>query len=232
MGKLVDLVGQKFGRLAVLSLLPKDGPDRRWLCRCDCGASIITKGKTLRAGESTSCGCRRREEFISRNTKHGGAHTKTFKIWTAMKQRCENQRCRQYADYGGRGIRVCERWAMYANFVADMGEKPDGMSLDRINNDGHYEPGNCRWATHAQQARNTRRNIQVEFNGKTQTLTDWAKSLGIHPQSLYSRIYKHGWPLERALTLPPDTAHRNGLVNGRRFPLAPDGTRVRPREQG
>lgn len=131
--------------------------------------------------------------------KHGQCKTSTYSAWTAMMRRCYTPSVPNFERWGGRGIRVCERWRDFRNFLADMGPRPTGLSLDRINNDGNYEPGNCRWATREQQGRNTATTRNITFAGKTQCLSDWAAEVGITPHGLYYRLQR-GWPLERALT--------------------------------
>jgi hypothetical protein len=169
MGRLlVDLTGKRFGRWMVLAIHPKRVRYGRrrlavqalWLCRCDCGTERLMLGSNLRCGVSTSCGCFKREQTIKRNLKHGharrGNHTRIYDIWVSMLQRCLNPNAAGYRNYGGRGITVCERWLIFKNFYVDMGDPPPGLSLDRINNDGNYDPPNCHWATHAEQVNNRR----------------------------------------------------------------------------
>jgi len=154
--KIIDLTGKRFGRLVVLALHPERS--RMWVCRCDCGGERIVRGSDLIRGMSKSCNCLRKEMFAKRSTKHGLCRSRAYQSWKGMKARCFNPRDRAYPDYGGRGITVCERWLIFENFYADMGEPPPGLTLDRINNDGNYEPGNCRWATASEQASNRRRS--------------------------------------------------------------------------
>jgi hypothetical protein len=129
------------------------------------------------------------------------AHQSTYNVWQAMLQRCLNPTQPNYRNYGARGISVCDRWLVYTNFLEDMGERPDGLSLDRIDNDGNYEPDNCRWATAAQQVRNSRHCRFFEFQGRKQTLADWADERGLNRSTVYKRINRSGWTIEEALGL-------------------------------
>lgn len=158
MPNFIDLTGQRFGRWTVLS---RAEDYRRgipqWSCRCDCGKAGVVRANILKAGESKSCGCLNRE--MKRNYSHGLSQTRTYEAWKHMIQRCTNPHAKHFSYYGGRGITVCERWlSSFENFLADMGERPPGLTLDRYpDNDGNYEPDNCRWATWTQQAANRRK---------------------------------------------------------------------------
>ncbi len=200
--KIIDLSGQRFGRLLVKSL---DGPGKRgaiWNCVCDCGTEKKMVSADLVHGGVVSCGCYKRAVNGQTSRTHGMSSTATYKIWQGMHKRCNNPKCRTYPLYGGRGIKVCERWESFENFLEDMGERPaDNLSLDRIDNEGDYEPGNCRWATDTEQVNNTRRNNRITFNGVTQNLGQWAKQTGLPRDAIFLRI-KRGWSVERALTTP------------------------------
>lgn len=153
--RLIDLTGQRFTRLTVVERAPNNGKQPAWLCRCDCGEMTTVQGGNLRDGNVQSCGCLRRPHGHSWDR---GEPSGAYVSWKAMIQRTTNPKRRGYENYGGRGIRVCERWLTFENFLADMGDRPDGKSLDRIDPDGNYELANCRWATRSEQQRNQRRN--------------------------------------------------------------------------
>jgi hypothetical protein len=175
--KRISMVGRSFGLLTVLrDLESKSGQKKsRVLARCACGAEQTFTASDLRTGNTTSCGCARRAMHAARLTKHG--HSKgspEFMSWTSMRSRCNTPTNKAYANYGGRGITVCERWNDFKAFLSDMGPRPHGASLDRFpDNDGNYEPTNCRWATPAEQARNRRSTINLTLNGETKCLLDW-----------------------------------------------------------
>ena len=187
-------------RIGRWTLLEKTGAttaagSNLWHVRCICGYEGVRKASVLTNKKSLSCGCYRTEM----RTIHGAYGTKTHKVWSNMIQRCTNPKNPQFHDYGGRGIVVCDRWRMYGNFVSDMGASEPFMTIERIDNNMGYMPSNCRWATRAGNLSNTRRNKHVTFNGKTQTVTQWALELGINSRTLFARL-EYGWPVERALT--------------------------------
>jgi hypothetical protein len=206
----LNLVGERFNRLLVESFGPaKTYPcgtsHTTFICQCDCGAKVTVLGISLKSGNTKSCGCLAIESLVKRSKRHGMTGSRTYRIWQAMLNRCRNKNLYQFKDWGGRGISVCERWLKYENFLNDMGEAAPGSSIDRIDNDGNYEPKNCRWATVQQQNRNKKSNRNLTFNGKTKCLKDWADDIGIDQTSLSERLEK--WDLQRALTQPRS---RNG----------------------
>lgn len=156
-----NIAGQRFGRWTVLALYAKGTKlpkiPTRWVCQCDCGISRVVAAPLLKCGKSLSCGCYSRQMTKARITRHGQTGTPTWISWASMINRCTCENLQHYQNYGGRGIGICERWLIFENFLADMGERPEGTSLDRINNEGNYEPTNCRWATRQQQSQNQRK---------------------------------------------------------------------------
>jgi len=204
MSSIVDLAGQRFGRLIALNraadhVQPSGKRYVKWLCRCDCGRTKEVERASLRSGKTTSCGCLHKEQLRERSTKHGHnmryRTTPLYRVWAAMLKRCRNPKDKGWAHYGGRGISVCPQWHDFSVFLADMGQPPDGLSLDRIDVNGDYCPANCRWATMHEQSRNKRNNHWVTYNGKAMILADAAKAAGLNPVIVLKRI-KRGWPEE------------------------------------
>lgn len=193
-----DLTGRKFGRLLVLGRC-NDRLGFFWTCRCDCGSERVASSDALRRGKVRSCGCLRVDANVAKSRRHGKSKTRVHQIWLAMRSRCQNPNMRAYHRYGGRGIKVCDRWREFEKFLADMGEPGERESIDRIDNDGNYEPGNCRWVTQKAQMRNRHCNRLLTFQGKTQTVVEWAEELQISEDVLGRRVRK-GWDAARALT--------------------------------
>lgn len=198
------MTGRRFGRLVVLRLAPRrDGVARRyWLCVCDCGNTSETSTNLLTSGHTSSCGCLHREQLAARNRTHGLRDRPEYTVWSLMRRRCLNEGEPGFPNYGGRGIKICQRWLRFENFYADMGPRPTrSHSLDRIDNDGNYEPTNCRWATREQQARNTRRNRFVTAMGRTLTCSEWDRERGFSAGRVQCRL-SMGWSEEDAVTRP------------------------------
>ena len=195
-----DMLHLRFGLLTVVcrSNNSKDG-SAMWECVCDCGAKRVIAGTSLRAGRYQSCGCVSPRFTSERLLTHGMSSTRTYRIWSGMRTRCGDG-CAEKSrhKYVDKGVTVCDRWQVFENFLADMGEAPLGMSIDRIDSNGHYEPANCRWATAKQQANNMSVNHVVEFNGRALTVALWADELGIKPNTLLYRL-RRGIATHRAL---------------------------------
>lgn len=203
--KIKDMTGIRIGRLVVIGYLGPRPKQASWLCRCDCGNHTVVLGHNLRCSTTTSCGCLRVEGKYQVSCRGP-----EYKTWVNMRTRCNNPKSSQFLDYGGRGIEICERWRKFENFYADMGPRPASeYSLDRINVDGNYEPSNCRWATKEEQANNARSNIPLTYSDKTMNLAQWAREIAINEKTLYDRINKLGWSVERALTEPVNINKRN-----------------------
>lgn len=209
----VDLTGRIFGYLKVVALAGRRNGKAQWRCLCACGAETVADGYNLSSGHTTSCGCWRKVAPPG-VVVHGKSKDRVHRIWRGMLKRCNNPNEKSYPYYGGRGIRVCDRWQQFVNFYADMGDPPDGLSIDRIDNNGDYEPGNCRWATKIDQARNKRSNHMITRGCVTRTLADWLEITGLHRGTVEQRI-RHGWPESRLLDplVPKVIMHRG--VDGR-----------------
>ena len=212
--RLVNVRGRRFGHLVtVRELSPKSFPSgqtqRRWECLCDCGNTVAVLQCSLISGVSTSCGCWRRQKSCMVHRGHGMSHTTLPDRWEHIRQCCNNKNDNSYKNYGGRGIKVCKRWDVFDNFLADMGPtyKP-GLQIERINNDGDYCPENCRWATQHEQAVNKRSNRLWTYRGATHPVSVWARHFGICYSTVMSRL-NTGWPIERAITEPVHKSKQN-----------------------
>lgn len=203
----MDYTGRKFHRYTVLKSAGYQGKSPMLLCRCDCGTErLVQKGNLIR-GRSRSCGCLQREELVARNIKHGlaprGKKSSEFIAWRSMMQRCVNPKNHNFPNYGARGITVCAQWSEnYANFLEDMGPKPSHVhSLERIDNNGNYEPGNCKWALPREQNRNRRNVHTILVEGNHVTLKEACDYYGAYYPTVRRRIYK-GITLEEAIGTP------------------------------
>ena len=206
MPRPIDLTGQKFGRLTVIERAGSNKfGTRLWLCKCDCGNDYIGIASDLKNGHVFSCGCFQREGASERFYKHGIKRSDPlYGAWSMMKDRCYNPHNEKYPRYGARGIYVCDEWRndikAYRDWAIEHGWTK-GMTIDRIDNDGPYCPENCRVADAYTQMNNTSRNIYIEYNGETRTVTQWARSVGLKPKVLYDRL-RHGWSLDKAMNTP------------------------------
>lgn len=205
MGKLIDLTGKKFGSLTVIERVQNKNNRVYWLCRCDCGNEKIIASDSLRQGLTLSCGCLHKK-IVAKTCKnnflkHGLAKTRINNIYHNMKRRCLDKTNK---NYGKRGIQVCEEWSKFENFYnwAINNGYQDDLTIDRIDNNGNYEPSNCRWVNYKKQANNTRKNCNITYNNKTHTLIEWAELKGIKVSTLWMRLNKYNWSIEKTLTYP------------------------------
>lgn len=205
--KFIDLTGRKFGRLTVVRKADSYAAGKiKWVCKCDCGNEKEVLANNLRSGHTNSCGC----IFKTMNIRHGhsrtvrgGKDSPEYRAWTGMKDRTHGNKTTRsfYPHYEGRGITMCERWEVFENFLADMGPKPSPKhSVDRIDNNKGYGPDNCRWATCKEQARNTRRNVYLTYEGRTECLSEWASILGLKIPTIHYRL-KRGLSVKQAFEM-------------------------------
>jgi len=214
-----DISGQRFGRLVVVRYSHSQR-GAMWECVCDCGNFTTVRGGNLRSGNTTSCGCVQRSSIGDLRRTHGQSRSPEFRIYMAMIQRCENPNSPAFADYGGRGIRVAREWRLsFESFLADVGPRPSNAhSLDRIDVNGNYEPGNVRWATRKEQARNMRSNRLLTHNGQTMTLAEWGEKTGLGRYVIEQRL-RSGWSVEKALTVVKRTLSRGEACNENSLPV-------------
>jgi len=198
-----NLTGKTFGLLTVIAFKETDLKNSFWECLCKCGNVKVIKGRNMTSGTAVSCGCLRKENSIKAATKHGQAgKTRTYRIWQNMLSRCFNEKSTGYYRYGGRGIKVCARWCIFLNFFEDMGEAVGDLSINRIDNDGNYEPGNCQWATQKEQARNTSRTVLLDYQGEIKKQKELCEEFGVSYNMVRKRI-KRGWNAQDAIHVAP-----------------------------
>lgn len=200
--KFIDLTGEKFGMLKVISFEYRKGTRTYWKCECDCGGSRIVSNDHLKNGDTTDCGCYR--IHVSHWEKHGMSNSRIYRIWSLMKERCYNSKRPEYKHYGGRGIKVCDDWLDSKKFI-DWSLKngyKDDLTIDRLDNNKGYCPENCRWITQKEQGYNRRNNRYITYNGETKTITQWAEENGLKYHVLKKRIDSLGWSFERAISEP------------------------------
>jgi hypothetical protein len=201
-----QLSGMTFERLTVIRRDPSvygAGTKSKWICQCICGSTVSVIGRDLVRRNTRSCGCLRAEIQRTLPRKHGLSKHPLYAKWAEMIRRCHAPQCHTFPSYGGRGIRVCSRWReSLQSFIDDMGLPPSRQhSIDRINNDGDYEPGNCRWATSSQQGRNTRANRTLTLDGEAHCISEWSEITGLQRSCIGSRL-RRGWSVRRTLTTP------------------------------
>lgn len=201
-----DLSGQSFGRISVIEYSHTIKKRAHWKCICKCGTSCVIAGKYLINGQTKSCGCLKPDTTRIRTLSHGesrNGRTKEYRTWKGIRTRCKNTSHHKYPIYGGRGIRICNRWESYTNFLEDMGRAPsETHSIERINVDGDYEPNNCKWATPKEQANNTRRACIIEIGGISKRLSQWCDQYNQRYHLARARILYSGWDPIMALTTP------------------------------
>ena len=206
--KLIDLTGQRFGRLVVIERAESSKSGKiRWLCRCDCGKQKVVDKYCLTKGWTQSCGCLQAESRYGRRTTHGGTETTLYQKWAGMKRRCYNKHEKAYKYYGGRGISVCEEWKKsfiaFRTWALNNGYDYDkilSLELDRIDVNGNYCPENCRWVTRKEQANNKRNNRFLTLNGETHTMAEWSEITGLSTACICLRLNRYKWSVEDALT--------------------------------
>jgi hypothetical protein len=205
--RTMDLTGHKYGRLTVLHYTGKNKHNQTlWECECECGTIVEVEANSLRSGNTKACGCLSRDIAKSgdHSRKHGMRRTPEYYIWCSMKARCNNPNTENYARYGGVGIKVCDSWNdSFESFFSDMGLRPTSKhSIERIDCGGDYYPENCKWIPLKDQSKNRKNCIRIAYNGKEMILKEWANALGFNYMTLYDRIRKHGWSVEKAFTTP------------------------------
>jgi len=187
----INLEGQEFGCWTVLSEAGRRHGHVMWLCQCQCGTKRIVEGVSLRKGGTKSCGCMHEDLMAHLKGTHRLSNTSTHEVWKSMRQRCNNKRNKDYKYYGGRGIVCCDRWKRFEKFYADMGEKPEGLTLERIDNNKGYSPSNCKWVNMKEQNRNSRNNRVIKYGGETKCVSEWAEVLKIKVTVLRYRLKKY-----------------------------------------
>lgn len=198
----MDLTGQRFGRLKVIKRVENRQGKPYWECQCDCGAIKNVASAGLRRG-TKSCGCYQKDISKEIQSTHGKGKTREYDVWHAMKGRCLNSKHHAYKDYGGRGITVCEKWLTFEGFWEDMQEGyADNLTLDRKDNNKGYCKENCRWSTRREQSNNVRNNKLILYNGKVKTVSEWASEININYYTLWDRLIRRKWPIEKALSTP------------------------------
>lgn len=203
-----DITGNRYGRLVVLGLAGRDKSSHtKWLCQCDCGNKVVVARSSL-GRDTISCGCWRTEHRGKNWLKHGDSRSRLHRIWGGMMTRCNNPNAHEYINYGGRGIKVCEEWHSYESFREwalangfDENSTKTTCSLDRIDNNGNYEPSNCRFVSMKSQGRNRRTNRLITYNGETRCMAEWAEIAGLKYVTFQHRLYA-GWSIEKAMTTP------------------------------
>lgn len=221
--RFINITGDRYGMLTAVVFVERKNCHNFWLCKCDCGVECVKTSNALRSGRVKSCGCSRGEFVRQSKLTHGMSQgCRLYKVWSAMRERCVSPGSSSYERYGARGICVCQEWQdSFESFVASVGERPSpDHSLERIDNNKGYEPGNVWWATRSQQARNRRDSFVVNYLGITANIADWEEITGVSPRRISDRV-KKGWSLLRAMTEKPKNA-----TSFRQLPIGPDPVRI------
>ena len=213
-----DETGNQYGYLSVISkgAICLKTKQQLWETMCACGCKKTVTGYLLRSGKVKSCGCKRKEMIGIRTSTHRMSKTKTYLVWNQMIQRCNNKKTKAYKHYGAKGIKVCDEWMSFDKFLSDIGEIPEGMSIDRIDSNGMYCKENVKLSTSIEQNNNKSSNILIEYSGKLKTLAEWARELNINRGTLVSRLYKLNWSVEKALTTSINESKRNKNFNNQK----------------
>lgn len=196
--------GDRYGRLVIIKESGSIKYYRNFLCKCDCGNEVIVRLTHMRSGNSKSCGCLQSEVRKVSSLKHGSSTSRLYRTWNRMRQRCTNPRNNNFLRYGARGISVCKEWDDFMAFEkwSHANGYATDLTIDRINNNGNYEPGNCRWTTLAVQMVNKENNVFIEYNGQKKTISMWSRDFGLTQECLGRRL-RDGWSMERASQMPP-----------------------------
>lgn len=207
MGRFVDLTGQRFGMLTVICRNGTSSDKQAlWECKCDCGKVHFVRGRDLRSGHTKTCGCKSHELTNAAKITHGQSDSRVYGIWRAMRSRCYLPSVKEYKNYGGRGITVCDEWRndfqAFYDWAMANGYAED-LTIERKDVNGNYEPSNCRWVTNKEQQNNKRNNHLLEYNGEIHTITEWSEITGIKKTTIERRINKYGWSIEKSLTKKP-----------------------------
>lgn len=204
------MVGQRFGSLVVIKRVQSENKRDKWLCKCDCGNEKEVLGYSLRSGNTKSCGCYQRKkaaEHCSNMSTHGLFGSRIYRIWSGIKNRCQNNKSKDYNKYGARGISLCSEWQNFEIFYewATKNGYQNNLTIDRIDNNKGYSPDNCRWVTIKTQSRNRRTNTYIEFNGMKKCLSEWDEYIGAKSSGVVRQRLIRGWSVEKAITTPVKT---------------------------
>lgn len=207
--KVENLIGNVYGNLTVIQFAYIKNLKTYWSCRCSCTGTKIGRSDMLKNGKTNSCGCKIFEHKSTSSRTNGSRENQLYVTWQCMRQRCNNPNYTDYCNYGGRGIKVCERWNDFVNFQKDMGIRPEGYTLDRKDNNEDYCPENCIWSDRKTQNRNKRTNHYITMDGQTKTVVEWAEITNIPAAVIYARINKLGWDSENAIKAPIGTRKKS-----------------------